>query len=132
MKHIWYVSLAPPRAPPKLFLLHSIVFHVCFTSPRVFLSRGKKGDWSHVSTVRRLGRHWGIAPGQVVADHESGVAGGVVMVQLSRAFDIAPGTRDPPFQYLENFHVESSIHSLPFSNFHRCGMLTGFKNGHYR
>ena len=35
------------------------------------------------------------------------------MVQLARAFDVAPDTSDASFQYLENFHVESSIHSLP-------------------
>ena len=31
--HLYVFSLAPPRAPLKLSLSHSIVFHVCFTSP---------------------------------------------------------------------------------------------------
>ena len=55
----------------------------------------------------------GGAPGQVVADEESGVVRSVVMVQLPRVFDVSLDMSDAPLQSLKSFHVESIIHSLP-------------------
>ena len=45
VENIWYLSLAPPRAPLKLSLSHSIVFHVCFTS---LITDGVPPGESHV------------------------------------------------------------------------------------
>lgn len=50
----------------------------------------KKVAWSQVGTVRGVGDHRGVAPGQEVGSDEGRVAGGIVMVELDRVFNVSP------------------------------------------
>ena len=53
----------------------------------------KKVARSQVGTVRGLGDHRGVAPGQVVGNDEGRVAGGIVTVELDRGTSFAQTLR---------------------------------------
>ena len=50
----------------------------------------KKVTWGYTGAVRWLEDHWGPASGQEVGDDEGRVAGGVVVVEFDRVFDVSP------------------------------------------
>ena len=66
----------------------------------------KKVARSQVGTVRGLGDHRGVAPGQEIGNDEGRVAGGIVMVELDRIFDVCLHARDSAFQSLEHLQVK--------------------------
>ena len=61
---------------------------------------------SQVGTVRGLSDYRGVAPGQEIGNDECRVAGGIVMMELDRVFDVSPHARDPAFQSLEHLHLK--------------------------
>jgi len=85
------------------------VFHgLPMLSFQLFLQTGKqkKVARSQIETVRGLGDHRCVASDEVVGNDEGRVAGGIVMVELDRVFDVSPHARDPAFQSLEHLQIE--------------------------
>ncbi|GFT37949.1 hypothetical protein TNCV_774681 [Trichonephila clavipes] len=50
--------------------------------------------------------HWGVALDQEVGNDEGCVAGGIVMVELDRVFNVSRHARDPAFQSPEHLQVK--------------------------
>lgn len=64
------------------------------------VGRTKKKSHGAVSTVRRLGHHGDLAPGQVVGNDENRVDGGIVVVELDDVFEVSPHAHDPAWQFI--------------------------------
>ncbi|UYV65472.1 TGFBRAP1 [Cordylochernes scorpioides] len=62
-----------------------------------------------VGTVRGVKDHRGVAPGQEVGNDEGCVAGGIIIVELDRVFNVSPHACDPAFQSPEHLQIQSLL-----------------------